>query len=702
MKNIVASTTGRTTASKTIRKVLLLCLLSLPLLSALAEETLPEILVTADYRSTNELDAPTSVSVITDEVVSSRAAQHFEDVIAVLPNVNYAAGSNRARFFQIRGIGERSQFVTPLNSSVGFIIDNVDYSGAATSATLMDVEQIEVLRGPQGTRYGANALAGLINIKTRDPSEEFAAGVKLGSAEYGTSTVGAFATGPLGARAQYRLAAERHRTNGYYENDFLGKDDTNGRDEFTLRGKLSVQAGDAWDLLISVNAIDIDNGYDAFNLDNTRHTISDEPGFDRQDSLGLSIDSVWHFESVDFELIAGHMDAESGYGYDEDWTYTGFHPWAYKSTDVYLRDRQTDSLEARLVSTPDNRIFNESTDWLIGTYLLRSEEDLRRAYTFQPADFLSSHKFDTYAVFLQLDSTLSDAVVLEAGLRFERRDTSYQDSEGVAFTPDENMWGGRIALTYSLHASSMSYVSLARGYKAGGFNTDGSLDADLREFDEESLVELELGIKSRFADDTFQMRLAAFYDQRRNQQVKSSLVRSRADGSSEFVDYLGNAAEGTNAGIEVEANWYVTDNFRLTTTLGLLEAEFDDFINEFGEDLSGRDQAHAPGRTYHVSADYLRGGFHFNLSMDGKDEFYFSDRHNVKSESYSVVNASLAYRTDRWGIQLWGRNLNDKAYYTRAFGSFSNDPRDFYEFAEPYYQFGEPRIAGVTIDFSFN
>ena len=86
---------------------------------------------------------------------------------------SFAGGSGRARFFQIRGIGERSQFGDPLNHSVGILIDNVDFSGAGTAATLFDVEQVEILRGPQGTRYGANALAGLINIKTKGPEREF-------------------------------------------------------------------------------------------------------------------------------------------------------------------------------------------------------------------------------------------------------------------------------------------------------------------------------------------------------------------------------------------------------------------------------------------------------------------------------------------------------------------------------------------------
>ena len=128
-----------------------------------------EIIVTADFRSRSELDTASSVTVMTDAILKSQAAQHVEELVNAIPNVNYASGSNRARFFQIRGIGERSQFAAPINPSVGFLVDNVDFSGAGTIATMMDVAQLEVLRGPQGTRYGANAPAGLMNVKTNHP-----------------------------------------------------------------------------------------------------------------------------------------------------------------------------------------------------------------------------------------------------------------------------------------------------------------------------------------------------------------------------------------------------------------------------------------------------------------------------------------------------------------------------------------------------
>ena len=123
-----------------------------------------EIVVTATLREDTLGSTASSVGVVTADEIAARGAAHLEEILAAVPNVNYASGASRARYYQIRGIGERGQFDEPLNSSVGLVVDGVDLSGIGTVAMLTDVEQVEVLRGPRGTLYGANALAGLINV----------------------------------------------------------------------------------------------------------------------------------------------------------------------------------------------------------------------------------------------------------------------------------------------------------------------------------------------------------------------------------------------------------------------------------------------------------------------------------------------------------------------------------------------------------
>lgn len=678
-------------------KFIFTVLLSLPAIG-LAEE-IPEIIVSADFREATTLETASSVSVLTEEVIKAREARHLEDVINSVPNLNFASGTSRARFFQIRGIGERSQFSSPLNPSVGLLVDNVDFSGAGTIASMVDVEQVEVLRGPQGTRYGANALAGLINIKTKDPSERFEARFNASAAEYDTRTTGIMVTGPLSDAVSYRFTGEKHVSDGYIENDFLGVDDTNDRDELTLRGKLQIRPDEDWLVDVTLSRVDMDNGYDAFSLDNTRHTLSDEPGHDRQESTFLAVDSLWQLEAFDLQTIVGFADSDMEYGYDEDWSFVGIHPDGYSSFDNFIRNRKTQSYEVRAISNSTSRLFNDSTDWVLGFYSLLSDEDLQRQYTFLPADFFSTYDFETYALFFQLDTTLGESLELTTGLRGERRLTEYSDSENVAFEPDETLWGGRVAIKYFPGNDVMTYASLARGYKAGGFNIDGSLDADLREFDSEYLWELEIGAKASFLGDTLQLRAAVFYDRRRDQQVKSSIVRPRDDGSTEFIDFFGNAAEGTNRGLELEAKWYATDRLKVFGSLGLLDATFDEFTNEFGEDLSGREQAQAPDYMFSLGVDYSQGHWFGRFSADGKDAYYFSDRHDVQTDKRVLINGRLGYRTEDWSISLWGRNLTDKDYAVRGFGSFGNDPRKGYV-TEPYYQWGEPRVVGLSFEYT--
>jgi len=668
-------------------------------LAVAAETTIEEIVVNADFRARSELKTATSISVMTEAAIKSRAAQHFEELANAIPNVNYASGSSRARFFQIRGIGERSQFVAPINPSVGFLVDNVDFSGAATIATMMDVEQVEVLRGPQGTRYGANALAGLINVKTHDPEDQLAASLKLGAADYNTQTIAAMITGPVTDTVSARLAVGSHRSDGYYENGYLQSKKNNAQDEVSIRGKLRAEMSDSWTLDLSLSHVDIDNGYDAFTLDNSRTTLSDEPGRDQQASLALAIDSSWQLDNFDLELIVGLADSDMEYSYDEDWTFAGIHPDGYMSRDSYTRDRETRSIELRFLSNDNSRLFLDTTEWLFGVYTLNSKESLRRDYTFLATSFHSDYDFDTAAAFLQLDSSLTEKLILESGIRVERRDTTYRDSELLGFSPGETLWGGRIAAKYLLDSNTMAYASIARGYKAGGFNTDGTLDAGLREFGEEFLIEYELGVKSSLLENKLQLKAALFHDDRHEQQVKSSTGRIRADGSTEFIDFIGNAAEGTNNGVELEAVWTPSQRLRLTAGLGLLDATFDSFLNSENQDLSGRDQAHAPGYMAHLAADYNLGAWSVSVSLDAKDDFYFSDSHNVQSDPYEILNMNLSYSAERWSLSFWGRNLTDQDYAVRGFffGEFGNDPRKGYA-PEPYLQFGEPRVIGLTYE----
>src|ERR1700683_3166023 len=163
------------------------------------DDKLDEIVVTATLRSVSLEDLPGSVSVLGPETLRDAGQQHVEDVLALVPNLNWAGDTSRPRYFQIRGIGELLQYQGAPNPSVGFLIDDIDFSGLGTAATLFDVDHIEVLHGPQGTLYGANALAGLIYMQSAAPADTFGGRVELDAGDYAERSVGAVITGPVAA-----------------------------------------------------------------------------------------------------------------------------------------------------------------------------------------------------------------------------------------------------------------------------------------------------------------------------------------------------------------------------------------------------------------------------------------------------------------------------------------------------------------------
>lgn len=677
---------------------------------------LEEVVVTAELRPAPLLGQSGSISVISARDIREREAQHLEGILNLAPNVNFAGGSSRARFFQIRGVGERSQFQEPLNPSIGLVIDGIDFSGLGSAGTMFDVQQVEILRGPQGTLHGANALAGLIDIRSGQPEAEPGLRVEAGAADYASWNAGVVSTGPLqGDALLYRLAVNRFQSDGFIENDYLDRDDTNGQDETTLRGKLRWLPGSRDTVDLTAMYFDIDNGYDAFSLDNTRHTLSDEPGVDRQETSALGLDWQRELDLVQLQTALTGATTASVYSFDEDWSYVGIAPGLeYASTDRYQRDRDSYSASARVVSNERGRLFAGSTDWVAGIYYLGDREQLERRYTYLDNDFNSRYDTDTYALFGQLDSQLGERFKLVNGLRLERRLTDYQDNNGVDSDPAKTLWGGRAALEYQASPEHMVYGAVSRGYRANGVNAailaslETSDDPDissqlqeLRQFDEEYLVNYELGFKGSLLAERLQARLAIFYMDRKDQQVRGSLVIPRPDGSTAFIDYTSNAAQGNNYGTELELNWLASENLALFAHLGLLRTEFDQYTDPAGNDLSGRDQAQAPHYQYAVGGRYdFARGFYLRLDLEGRDSAYFSDRHDLESPAYSLLNARLGYTGERWSLALWGRNLADENYYVRGFGEFGNDPRKDYA-VEPYYQYGEPRVVGVSTSVTF-
>jgi outer membrane receptor protein involved in Fe transport len=674
------------------------------------------IVVTADFRPIELFELGGSTTVIDGDTIDQRGATHLDQILSLAPNVNISTGASRGRFFQIRGIGERSQFVEPLNPSVGLIVDGIDLTGIGGAATTLDIVQAEVLRGPQGTLFGANALAGMINMVSAGPTETVAGHAALRLGERNLREFEGAIGGPISRTLGYRVAYANVQSDGSQDNAFLGIDDNANIDEQTLRTKLRWQPDERLVVDLTGLYLDIDNGYDGFSLDNTRTTLSDQPGHDRQETLAGSARLRWQAGAdLDIEALISRTDADLEYGFDEDWSFDGlcevFECLAsgYMSFDNYLRDNRNTTFDLRALS----RSGRGEPSWVAGAYRRDQSQSLRRVYTFFANDFLSDFDTANTAFYGQLDLPLGQALTLKTGLRHERRDADYVDSDGARFSPDEDFLGGRLALEYRTAGGHLLYALTSRGYKAGGVNSDSTVPDAQRQFATESLWNYELGLKRRFFDGRLDLRAAVFYQDRDDVQTQQSLVVP-IEGETcpcRFIEFIDNATAGQSYGLEAEANWTVNRSLHLFGSLGLLDSQFDDFQNfshvdadpETGEavDLDGRDLPHAPNYMFALGALFQWSDhWYLRAEIEGKDAFFFSSRHDVRSKAYERVHARLGYRTARWDLALWARNLTDEDIRTRGFGSFGNDPRKGYV-VEPYFQFGEPRAVGLSARYDF-
>ena len=671
-------------------------------------QPLEEIIVTAEHRPVDVVEVATSVTVITSDTITARAAQHLEDLIRTIPNLNAASGASRNRFFQIRGIGERSQYQEPINPSVGLIVDGVDFSGLGLSATTLDIDQVEVLRGPQGTLHGASALAGLISLRSSQPTDTAFTELSGTLGNYGDRRVSFIDSRPLSSELAYRFAISTTQHNGYIKNTFLQRSDTNNIDENTIRGRLRWSAGDHTTDIGLFN-FDAANGFDAFSLDNTRRTLSDQPGQDRQDSTAVWLRHARSIGDIDLTIQANTVQSDTLYSYDEDWSYQGIAPdWEYSSFDAYQRSYDANELDIKL-----QRQIGDDHAITLGAYLRSNEERLARTYTYLPGPFGSHYDTDYKAIYGQWDAAVNTNLVIQAGLRFEERDARYRDSEALSNGDNDDFWGGKLALLWAVNDEHRVYLSLSKGYRAGGVNTNvlasipAAETADQRAllssqqvFGAEDLWNLELGLRSQWPQRQLSWFTTLFAMQRDNQQVKGSLMLPRADGSTNFIDYINNAAEGTSEGLETELKWQATDQLKIQAALGLLWSEFDTYTNAEGVDLAGREQAQAPTYQYSLSADWQWSTqWTLRVEMDGRDSYYFSDRHDTQSDSMALLHSRLTFEQGSLSVSFWGKNLNDETVTVRGFGSFGNDPRKFYE-TEPYYQFGAPRTFGLTVRYT--
>jgi outer membrane receptor protein involved in Fe transport len=663
---------------------------------------LGQLVVTGSLRQEAAADLPASVSVLSERRLEQSGVQHFQDVLGLVPNLNWAAGTSRPRHFQVRGIGDLEQYQGAPNPSVAFLIDDLDLSGVGMPATLFDVQQIEVLRGPQGTRYGANALAGLVQVRTRDPTAVPEVLTEISLAEDDTRAAGIVLGGALpGMDAMAaRLSVQQFRSNGFRRNAFLERDDTNGRDELTARAKLAFEAPGGWEGQATLLFADLNNGYDAFAIDNSRVTQSDDPGRDAQRTAGASLRLERAGDTLGFASITSFAQSDIVYAFDGDWGNDAF--WGvnapYDFTSSTLRDRRTFAQDLRVMSPSLDA--GRTFAWLAGAYFRELAEDNDQLDVFNgdiARALRSEFAARSFALYGQADWKVSRRVTLGTGLRLERREAEYADTDGSGFDPVETMSGGHLSLQVDLAEDHAAYATVARGYKNGGFNIGAAIEPQRREYAPEYLWNFETGLKSRFAQGRLETDVALFYMRRRSQQVETSFQLDPGDPLS-FVFYTDNAAAGENYGAEATATWQPAQRWTVDAALGILETRYIDYVRG-DRVLTGREQAHAPSCQYALGVTWQHPfGWMVRGDVTGRDAFYFSPSHDERARAATLLNVRAGIVRERWSAFVWGLNVTDE-YYSQLGFFFGNEPPDFPD--KRYTQAGDPRQWGATLTVRF-
>lgn len=679
-------------------------------LSICAEEV-EEIIIKADWREAPITDGDTSTFVLSGNEIKAQPIKHFENLSYLVPNLNFAASDSRARYFQIRGIGERSGYLGTPNSSVGFLIDDVDYSGQGGIATLFDVDQVEVIRGPQASRIGANALAGLIYIKTKEPTEEFEASSEINLGSYNTQSAGIALSGPVTKNKdiKFRFVVRQDQSDGFRKNLFLNKSDTSSKDELTLRLKIDFELSETSNSKLLLSSVDMDDPADIWTIDNSLNTLSDRPGMDSQKTDTLGYKYFKKFDQFELQSFTSTTDTFVVFSYDADWGNSESHaPYTYDYFSETLRDRQSFNQEFRLVSNSNNMPFS----WVLGTTFLSLDETNDRqddgiygdpSDPFGPYESLtissSDYSSNNLSFFGNIDYELAKDLVISLGVRAEEWKAKYSDTNNENFNLSNDMFGGKVSVSYLMENIGNAYLSYAKGYKQGGFNVGlgllGQVDPNELEYDPEYLTNYELGINSKISDFT-DLSFNIFYSQREDQQV---LISTQVDPNdpNTFVYLTQNAAEGLNYGFEGSFDTQLNDALSLFLNLGYLETEIKNWASR--PDIEGREQAHAPKYSFSAGAEYyFQENTSFEINFIGKSGFYYSDSHNNKSDSYVLTNAALRHSVDNWVIDLWVQNLFDEYYSTRGF-FFGNEAPDFIDTL--YRRHGDPRHFGLSVRYDF-
>jgi len=680
--------------------------LLLPGPRAHAQEALEEVVVTAQKRNQNLQEVPVAVDAFSGAALADSGAVQPLDLAILTPNLTTKnAVGNTAPIFALRGIS-LNDFATNGTQPVGVYLDEVYLvNNSQLSFQMMDLERVEILKGPQGTLYGRNTTAGAVNFITNKPSPTFDAGVSVTAGEWQLFGAEAYVNGALGEHlsGRFSVAAER-QLKGFFTNDTNGDNWGQSR-RANWRGQLLWDLGSTHVLLNLHGGIDrSDDWYYKYIADASglplgaqlaavaasgnpdifhgQHTIDPQPYIDNtSNGLTLTIDHDFRFATLKSITAVEDLD----YKRTEDYGSVPF-PVGWNTYPGHLVEY---SEELRLTSNGD-----QAWNWIVGLFAGhdRLKEDDLYNELMNPIyeGYIFNEKYEqnvtNVALFTHNEIRLSDNLRLTAGLRYTDEEKHYvggtlvvQSDPLLAFdtcpcTVDTTLHyhepTGKLGLDYRI-GEAMLYGSVSRGYKSGGvtgfYVTDVGAKAP---YNPEFINAYELGVKSSLADRKLRLNAALFYYDYKDLQAFGVIPNDQ--GFPEFRIF--NVAKSRVQGGELEASWLPLTGLKIDVGLGLLDTKVVESAVG-GVDVGNR-LGNAPNMELDTSANYrwaLTGTLSMTAGIDvnwrGGTFYYVQNTPDQFEPAYVLINPRLTLGGpgDVWKLALWAKNASNKHYYREIF-----------------------------------
>ena len=677
-------------------------------------------------------NTPASINLFNFKRILNNSANHLEGLSQQVTNLNFSGGTSRPRYFQIRGIGERSHYAgegAP-NYSVSFIVDDIDFSGIGMIGHLFDVNQIEIFKGPQSTIFGPNAIAGSINITTNNPTPFYTGKIEtIYSNDNMISHSGAFG-GPLEKNLTFRVAGIKHFQNGFRKNLFLDIEDSNKKNETLYRTKLIWSPFEEFSIKFTHIFADLKNQFDVWSPDNNQslNTYSDKLGNDTQKTTANSIKinlpelfkikANYKFSNSNSTLIHSY-DGDWGNDslwineYDWDPILEGYNYSFFDSTNR-IKNTRTDEF---VIKTTDNIDLPLKTKLIIGLYSSSIEQiDSASGYLYggDATSLSSNFNIDNSSIYFNSNSKISNSLELNFNIRLEKFSLSYiglaENYYNNNYYLDVNLprvdtlqtndfLGLNVSLKKRLNSDLLFYTTISKGYKAGGINQHPYLNSTSRLYNPEFNLNCEFG--GRFSLNKIKLNFAIFMMQRTDLQVQISSQQIEGDPNS-FIYYTSNASSGYNKGFELETSYSISQNLNFNYSFGYLKTHIEEFTYPYQDEIittGNREQAMSPKFNSSLDLNYIHtSGFFINSNITSKDSYYFSDSHNEKSKPYSLLNINLGYKKENFIISIWSKNLTDQRYAIRGF-YFGLEPPNYKD--KLYLSYGNPKEIGIKLNYQF-